>query len=74
MEKHFSNKFPDSVIDDMMTRWLCLYIVAREKCEVMFPLMFWIDLKRTFDIKDKYFEKRLKYNFDNIMKQIQKRD
>lgn len=123
MRVRYSNKFPNAYIDNMLTRWLCLYIVAREKCgnfnfddkfkvvkdyidyyyeydytqyvidlmkskdlkdenellaiqncEEFLPLFFWIDLKKTFNIKEKYLEERLKYNYDNIMKQIQKRD
>lgn len=119
MKVRFSNKFPNEFIDDVLTRWLCLYIVAREKCgnfnyddkykvvkdyivyyyeydytqyiidllksedlkdenellairncEKFCPLGYWIDLKTTFDINEEYFEERLKYNYDKIMKQI----
>lgn len=31
MEERYSAKFSNEVIDDLMIRWVCLYIVAREK-------------------------------------------
>lgn len=116
MEIRYSTEISNEEVDNMMTRWLGLYIIAREKygnynyddkydvmkkyidnyydydytqyvidlassdnlkdqnelmalknCEDILPLMFWRNMKRTFKIKEEYFEERLKYNYDKLI-------
>lgn len=123
MKDCYGTEIPEAAVDLLMVKWLCLYIVARDKCgnynfddkekvvnDYIFslsnvdfkrylqnlkssgnikdeneftaiqnctkymPLYYWTKFKEWFNTDDVYFEQRLKYNFDNIMKQIQKRD
>lgn len=118
----YSKILSNKSVDNIMIRWVCLYIVAREKCknfnyddrykvvndyianfyaddytqyvidliksddindknellaiqncEAITPLAFWTNIKDEFQIKDKYFEKRLKYNFDKFMRKIERK-
>lgn len=123
MEERYSEIYSNDYIDSVMTKWLTLYFIAREKCgnfnyddryivvkgyidnfyaddytqyvidlinsndlkdknellaiqncEQLAPLFYWLNLKKSFDIDEKYYEERLKYHYDKMIKQIQKRD
>ena len=121
MEIRYSAKYSNEEVDDLMVRWVRLYLIARKKsgncnyddrhkvvkeyidkfydydytqyitdlilstdlddknellaiksCEDILPLAFWRNFKETFQIKEPYYEERLKYHFDSVISKIKK--
>lgn len=121
MKIKYSTKYSNEEVDDLMVRWVQLYLVARKKsenynyddrhkvikeyidnfyaydytqyiidliastnandenellaikkCEDILPLVFWVNFKKTFYIKERYYEERLKHHFDSVIRQIKK--
>lgn len=123
MEERYSDIYTNEEVDDILKRWVWLYLLACTKfgnykykdrfkvvhkyiehfyaddytqyvidlinsedlndknellviqnCERISPLFFWDDVKKFFKVKEEYFEERLKYNFDEVTRNILKRD
>lgn len=123
MEVCYSDIYTNEEVDDILKRWVWLYLLACKKfgnytfkdrfkavhkyiehfyaddytqyvidlinskdindrnellviqnCEQISPLFFYDDIKKFFKVKEEYFEERLKYNFDEVTRNILKRD
>lgn len=123
MEECYSEIYTNEEVDDILKKWVWLYLLACTKygdykyvnkfkvvsryikeyykydytqyvmdlmksdklsdknellviknCESLGPLFFWDDMKRSFKIKEEYFEERLIYNFKEVARHILKRD